>query len=302
MHNLCQFLNTALTVKGLSGTCSLVTPISLAKDTFPIKGNFRKFPHLRYRTDLAYHTSAILAATVDTTTLPWRSRRNGLEMVEVVSKLNMFGRKVASAGLALPFPLLQEDYFVNFLEKVEQRKSSENASLQGESGLVSVTPGCDNVTKDMQMEAFSLRGINSYDKLKPKRDMRSNKLPEYTGRFAMMDSITSSLFSHFEKMNSENGCSSVPNTISAIDASLPTGCPFPHIFDKTLMATNGFLLGDQAGNQGKCEFAPILVCSPLSESESEYGHWLCPNWCNMLLCTCFQKNNPEQNVELIKCQ
>ena len=165
-------------------------------------------------------------------------------------------------GLSLPFPLLQEDYFVNFLEKVEQIGSSQITNLQGESGLVSVTPGCHNVTEDVQMEAFSLRGIDSKVKFKPMRDMRSNQLPEYTGRFAMIDSISSSLFSHFERMKSEHGHSVVPNTISAIDAGLPTSCPFPHIFDKTLLATDGFLLGDDGGNQGKCSSAQPYFADP----------------------------------------
>ena len=237
-----------MTIRGLSAVCSLVTPLSLAQDTFPVKNNFRQLPFLKYQPQNPYHTSAIVAGTMDILTLPWRSRRNRIEMVEIVNKLNGHGRKVAAAGVSLPFPLGQDEFFVDLLEKIEQCNSKVKPSFHEEVGLRSITPGCHNVTKDVQIETLSLRGISA-QKLKPKRDMRSNRMPAYTGRFARIDSIPNALFSHFEKVKAmDRGILAVPGSLSVLDAKLPTSCPFPHIFDRTKVSSDGFLLGDDHGD------------------------------------------------------
>ena len=245
IHNLSQFLNTALTIKSLSGTCSLLTPMSLSKDTFPLKNNFRQLPLLNYQPQNHYHTSAILASAIDTVTLPWRSRRNKIDMSEVLSQLNLNGRKDAATAISLPLPLRTTEFFVDFLEKIESKIGEQDDNFHEKINLMSLTPGINNVTKNVQLESLSVRGISKQERLKPKRDMRSNKLPAYTGRFAMTDSVSGALFSHFDKMK-EIGKKHVviPKSITSIDTSLPTGCPFPHIFDKSRMSSNGFLVDD----------------------------------------------------------
>jgi len=243
IDNLSQFLNTALAYKGLTGSCDLVTPLSLSKDTFPLNNNFRRIPMIDYQTHSKYHTSAILAAAVDTITLPWRSRRNRIDMHEITSKLNLNGRKVAGAALAFPFPLGENQFFVQYLENVEATMG-KNMSLHEKINLTSITPGSHTVNENIQSEAWSVRGINK-NKFKPKRDMRSKDLPLYTGRYAMVDSVPGALFSHFDKMKETGRCNiPMPQSISSIDDCLPTGCPFPHIFDKSKISKNGFLLDD----------------------------------------------------------
>ena len=236
-------------MRGLSATCCLVTPLSLSKDTFPLKNNSRQSSFLNYHPQNLYHTSAILAAAIDTMTLPWRSYRNRKGMGEIVNKLNLYGRKIAVAAMALPFPLRGNDFLVDFLETLE---NTPGMNFHEEINLMSLTPGCHNVTNHVQMEALSLRGINAKERFKPKRDMRSNKLPEYTGRFASIDSIPCALFSHFTKMKEiGRGVLPVPSSITAINTSLPTGCPFPHIFDRAKVSSDGFLNDeDFSGNSG----------------------------------------------------
>jgi len=250
IHNLSQFLNTALTFKGLSGNCGLVTPLSLSKDTFPLKNNFRRIPHVNYQTQNHYHTSAILAAAVDTITLPWRSRKNRIDMTDILSKLNMNGRKIAGAALSLPLPLRSNEFFVQFLENIETKVNEKELNLHEQINLTSITPGCHVVNKDIQAEAWSIRGINK-EIFKPKRDMRSNKVPLYTGRYAMIDSVNGALFSHFDKMNEcKKRQVRMPQSIVSIDDGLPTGCPFPHIFQKSKISKNGFLVDDITSDSG----------------------------------------------------
>lgn len=261
IHNLSQFLNTALTLKNLSGTCSLLTPMSLSKDTFPLKNNFRQLPLLNYQPQNHYHTSAILASAIDTVTLPWRSRRNKIDMSEVLNQLNLNGRKVAATAISLPLPLRTTDFFVEFLEEIESKIGEKDGNFHEKTNLMSLTPGVNNVTKNIQMESLSLRGISVKERLKPKRDMRSNKLPAYTGRFAMTDSVPEALFSHFDKMKEIGKRQRViPKSITSVDTSLPTGCPFPHIFDKTKISSSGFLLEDTADNSARgVNSVPVLT-------------------------------------------
>lgn len=225
--------------------------MSLSKDTFPLKNNFRQLPLLNYQPQNHYHTSAILASAIDTVTLPWRSRRNKIDMSEVLNQLNLNGRKVAATAISLPLPLRTTDFFVEFLEEIESKIGEKDGNFHEKTNLMSLTPGVNNVTKNIQMESLSLRGISVKERLKPKRDMRSNKLPAYTGRFAMTDSVPEALFSHFDKMKEIGKRQRViPKSITSVDTSLPTGCPFPHIFDKTKISSSGFLLEDTADNSG----------------------------------------------------
>ena len=241
-----------MTIKGLTDQCCLVAPMSLSKDTFPLKNNFRKLPFSLYKPESHYHTSAILASAIDTMTLPWRSRRNKIDMTEISSKLNLNGRKVAATAISLPFPLKSDEFLVQFLEKIENERACKTGNFHESVNLVSLMPGCHNVTKDIQLESMSLRGIDVKERFKPKRDMQSTKMPAYTGKYALTDSIPHALFSHFAKMK-ERGRENmnIPNSISSIDSSLPTECPFPHLFDKSGVTENGFLIQDgQEKNSG----------------------------------------------------
>ena len=141
----------------MSATSSLLTPLSLSKDTFPLKNNFRQIPLCNYDPFSNYHTSAILASAIDTMTLPWRSRSNRIDMSEVLNQLCVNGRKVAATGIALPFPIQTTEFFVEFLEKIESK--ANDVHFHESIKLISLTPGIDNVTKEIQRES---KGCQDY--------------------------------------------------------------------------------------------------------------------------------------------
>ena len=64
MQNLGRFFNTALALRSMSVEANLLTPLSLATDTYPLRNSFRKLDGVNYNPDLAYHTAAILASTM----------------------------------------------------------------------------------------------------------------------------------------------------------------------------------------------------------------------------------------------
>ena len=79
-------LNTALSVWSLSQSTSLVTPMSLNEETFPLFNiRARKFSDFSYNPELHYHTSAILATAFDTLTLPWRLLKGPYASLQEVS-------------------------------------------------------------------------------------------------------------------------------------------------------------------------------------------------------------------------
>jgi len=112
-----KMLNMALTTKSLSDNCHLITPLSLATDTFPIRGvETRKVPTFDYNPDLHYHTSAILALGLDTLSLPWRSLSGPYASPsEVAHGLSSYGRKIANLELVFPFPKPSKEKLNPFL-------------------------------------------------------------------------------------------------------------------------------------------------------------------------------------------
>lgn len=68
---------------------------------------------------LPYHSSAILAAALDTMTLMYRLKGNDLSLPDLCADLGANGRKVACAGLCLPFSLNSDADLIDCLDKWE---------------------------------------------------------------------------------------------------------------------------------------------------------------------------------------
>ncbi|CAN8206807.1 unnamed protein product [Coccothraustes coccothraustes] len=101
-----RLLNTALGVAHLSQHSSLFCPLSLSgslglKPEPPVT-----FPYINYNASLNYHSSAILAAALDTLTAPYRLCSSQGSMLHFADSLTFSGRKVVAAWAALPFPAL----------------------------------------------------------------------------------------------------------------------------------------------------------------------------------------------------
>jgi len=88
----------------------------------------RRMPYLEYRPELPYHSSAVLAAALDTITLPWRRKRDRLPLYEVTGHLAAHGRTVASVAAALPLELGHSDTLATWL-------------TEGKLQLCGLTPG-----------------------------------------------------------------------------------------------------------------------------------------------------------------
>ncbi|KAK3741802.1 hypothetical protein QZH41_010449 [Actinostola sp. cb2023] len=104
-----RLLNMALSYNLLSEHSSIFTPLSLAREGWFNTRRPTLFPYLTYKADLAYHTSAVLASTIDTLTIPYRldtvlkCRMDGL-----ANTLTFGGRKITSASCSFPLPVAHQ--------------------------------------------------------------------------------------------------------------------------------------------------------------------------------------------------
>ncbi len=99
-----NMLNTALSLRSLGSLTSLVTPLSMSGETFPLFDlKLRQLDSFKYNPDLHYHTSAILATALDTATLPWRLLNGPYASPQELSAgLNAHDKKLASLDLNMP--------------------------------------------------------------------------------------------------------------------------------------------------------------------------------------------------------
>ncbi|XP_054662041.1 protein misato homolog 1 isoform X2 [Grus americana] len=134
--NFYRLMNTALGIVHLSSHSSLFCPLSLSgslgiKPQPPVT-----FPYINYDASLDYHSSAVLAAALDTLTAPYRLCSSQGSMMHLAETLNFSGRKVVAAWASVPFPALhgyslpdtlcayQQDVPWKFLSSCRERKVS----------------------------------------------------------------------------------------------------------------------------------------------------------------------------------
>ncbi|KAG8431115.1 hypothetical protein GDO86_019399 [Hymenochirus boettgeri] len=89
----------------LSSHSSLFCPLTLNSSLGLRPGPPVALPNVLYNTEWQYHSSAVLAVTVDTLTAAYRTSSCRLSMTQLAETLNFCGRKVTTAASSLPFPV-----------------------------------------------------------------------------------------------------------------------------------------------------------------------------------------------------
>ncbi|XP_021232324.1 protein misato homolog 1 isoform X2 [Numida meleagris] len=102
--NFYRVLNAALGIAHLSAHSSLFCPLSLSGSLGIQPQPPTAFPYLSYDASLNYHSSAVLAAALDTLTVPYRLCSSRGSMMHLAEMLSFSGRKVVAAWAAVPFP------------------------------------------------------------------------------------------------------------------------------------------------------------------------------------------------------
>ncbi|PSN51241.1 Protein misato [Blattella germanica] len=204
-------INLALGFHSLAEHSSLFVPLSLGSSGWREPGPPRLFPHLLYNRSLSYHSSAILAAALDTMTLRYRLKDGQpsrlCEMTDVLSRL---GRKAAVASLGLPFAMERDAFLLDTLEKWEGPLWQ------------TLSPSCDLENDRIWLQSVVLRGIPEGKLRSPQGDVRmqQDRNPAYTCANVQ------------EMLNLFLSCCSyaTASQVTAAQSPLKVLSPFPQIF------------------------------------------------------------------------
>ncbi|KAG8171034.1 hypothetical protein JTE90_005176 [Oedothorax gibbosus] len=145
MHRLYAALNS---MNSMNSYSTFFSPLSFSNDIVKLSQPFISFPHLQYDRNLMYHTSAVLAAAIETLTSAYRLRSMKFSMWDITSAMSTYGRKLVSSSTSLPFPLAENTYL--------------NAMVQGDHPdyyMTSLTPFYKPKTEKTLFQSAVLRGI-----------------------------------------------------------------------------------------------------------------------------------------------
>ncbi|XP_014666318.1 PREDICTED: protein misato homolog 1-like [Priapulus caudatus] len=104
-YDTCRTVNSILSLVKLASHSSLTVPLSLMSDLVKPTAAPLSLPHINYKAELPYHSSAVLAAALDTVSLLYRVDKDPVPIGQICDTLNARGRKLAALGIALPFPM-----------------------------------------------------------------------------------------------------------------------------------------------------------------------------------------------------
>ncbi|CAO3655803.1 unnamed protein product [Mucor hiemalis] len=154
-HKQKIILNRALGITRLAELSSIFVPIYTPTKAAVDKAGLS--PYLNFNEYSRYHTSAMIAAAIETNTLPYRLKHNPITMADTVSKLNWVrSTSLASLSFTVPLPILQNGY----ISTVETFKN-KNQLRPTLDLLDRVTKGSLSQKVDVYGETIVARGLPS---------------------------------------------------------------------------------------------------------------------------------------------
>ncbi|XP_059093564.1 protein misato homolog 1-like [Tigriopus californicus] len=250
-----RLLNTLLNLNAQLEGSTLVTPLTLAKDTFVLPGGHRPVPWVQYKPNSMYHSSAILGSALDSMTLPWRMnerRARQTRIYDLANGLNGGGRKLGTANMQFPW-ILDDDHFL-----VD--------ALNSDIDFVPLMPGVKNDKINIIAQSVTCRGfkINS---LKP---TDFNKVQKFASHpFHGCSSLEEALERHFGQRNPRS-----VNAVHSYDTGVPVSKPFPDFFDPRIGKDSRLVQGSNVAHR-KLNSVPSLVTWSSSDGSHDYLESIC---------------------------
>lgn len=208
-----RFLNTVLSFESLLDNSSLVTPLSVKETFMPSSSSHRFYQGLQFNPELHYHSSAILAAGLDTLTLPWRSRSATTSVHDVIWPLGSSGRKLATALMDLPVEVEPHTTLAVKWNEVDQ--------CPGQFLTPGVVGSRDN---EVYLQVATARGIPTHSWMAS--DFHSNA--QYrSNQFVKCHTPTEMLQCLLDTQNQRS-----MNAVFVSEVGIPTSKPYPEIFKK----------------------------------------------------------------------
>ncbi|RUS91570.1 hypothetical protein EGW08_000685 [Elysia chlorotica] len=207
----CRIINSALSLYHGCELGSLYLPLSMSSSLWKSVGNPVTLPYLDCKTNLDYHTSAVLAASIDTMTLPYRKDTAPSRIVDITSSFGSFGRKVACLNSSLPFPMKTGSSFQDSL-----------ISLGKADPWVSLTPHVKCLDSPYYQSCV-VRGIS--DSM-VKRSQQSKSPRGMLSSCSTVDDVLRLYLSETYPSSMNAGCT--------MRDGLMVGSPFPHMFSSNI--------------------------------------------------------------------
>ncbi|XP_041253141.1 protein misato homolog 1 isoform X2 [Onychostruthus taczanowskii] len=233
-RSLYRVMNTALGIAHLSRHSSLFCPLSLSGSLGIRPEPPVTFPYIKYNASLNYHSSAVLAAALDTLTAPYRLCSSQGSMLHFADSLTFSGRKVVAAWAALPFPALPGSSLPDVLSAHQDVPWKLLSSCKEQKGSCCFAQSA--VLRGIcQEKATSCLG-------QPRSPLHSCESPEQ-------------VLQHYLHTQFPGAFS----TCHVLQQPCPTQPPFPQFFSP-LLSRRGFLLDKAQGlSSAGVESMPVLA-------------------------------------------
>ena len=143
-----RVINAALTYANIIDFSSLILPLSTMTRCWRNLSRPRIFPNFKYDSSNLYETSSILATYLDTISLRYRVSEtiDSCHLAGFCNDLTNYGRKLAAAGLAMPFHMSSEHELIDCLDQFDGKLFTQ---LSPNSAI-----GTDRI-----VQSVSVRGI-----------------------------------------------------------------------------------------------------------------------------------------------
>lgn len=142
-----RIYSLASSLSSFAEFCDIIAPMSHLYDPWSKDPTVRLFRNVDYKHDLMYHTSAIMAAALDLTTLSCRTQNRTFNLNSLSSFLNIHGRSFISVGLNVPLPVRRNEDMLPPLEKIPSRF------------FESITPMIDLGSEFIDVQSVSMKGL-----------------------------------------------------------------------------------------------------------------------------------------------
>lgn len=250
-----RVINAALTYANAIDFSSLILPLSTMTRCWRNLSRPRIFPHFKYDSSNLYETSSILATYLDTISLRYRVSEtiDTCHLAGFCNDLTNYGRKLAAAGLAMPFHMSSEHELIDCLDQFDGKLFTQ------------LSPNSE-IGTDRIVQSVSVRGIPE-NRLK---NTKSQKEIERQHRMAAYrcDSVAE-MFQMYFQCSNYNSLSHV----SALQSGMMTKKPFPmEIFDSRLNSKgffNEFEMSVDETAQNKVGSIPVLATAQSSNELAE---------------------------------
>ncbi|KAH9518537.1 Protein misato 1 [Bulinus truncatus] len=237
LERSCRILNCALSLYHCVELSSLYAPLSLASTLWKSVGSPRSLPNLHYKGNIDYHTSSILAASLDTATMPYRKETNCGRMADITASYSILGRKVSALYTSLPFPMRSSGSLVELLMG------------QGEmQPWFSITPHV-NFSTSPWFDCCVARGIPS-SMIKSTRELHRKDAAKLLSECTSVNDVVTLYCSQLYPYSQSAGF--------VLRDGVKVGTPFPHIFDSHINY-QGFISDTLRPNFSGVETVPMMT-------------------------------------------